>query len=101
MTLRLSKEKPQPTFKRSESIQLPICIYTGLPAIPTSKNAITTNTDVIPKDEIVIVDAPVLPNFLPSNPDTAEANKGKNKIVKYMFKFLMICYLLIDSMQQE
>ena len=83
-TVKLSKWKPQNTFKDSESIQLKRLIETGILFIPTSKKAITANSVVIITKLVVISCAPVTPIFLPNKPDAIDPSKGSVIIVKYI-----------------
>jgi hypothetical protein len=83
-TVRVSKTKPHDIFKDSESIHLDRFIYTGMLLTPTSIKAIIASIVVNKIDEHAIKWEPLTPTFLPNNPDTIEANKGKIITVKYI-----------------
>jgi hypothetical protein len=51
---------------------------------PTSKKVIAENTVVSITQKVVIICAPLIPTFLPKNPETIDPNKGKTIIAKYI-----------------
>jgi hypothetical protein len=57
---------------------------TGILFIPTSKKAVIANSVVIITKLVVIICAPVTPNFLPSKPEAIDPSKGNVIIVKYI-----------------
>jgi hypothetical protein len=83
-TVKESKLKPHKTFNDSESTHLNSCMCTGLLFKPTSTKASIESTVVINTDVHVINCAPLVPTFLPKNPEAIEPNKGNIIIVKYI-----------------
>src|ERR1700750_2713081 len=94
-TVKESKLKLQNTLSDSESIHLNKYNVTDVLFKPTSKNIIIANIVVIITELHVIICEPVIPTFLPKNPDIIDPNKGNTIIVKYIIYILLQCYLLI------
>jgi hypothetical protein len=59
-------------------------IDTGMLLKPTSKKARTANKVVATIDKDVINCAPLIPIFLPKNPETIAPNKGKVIMARYI-----------------
>jgi len=83
-TVKESKLNPHNTFRDSESSHLNNCICTGVFDNPTSIKVKKESIVVNITDPQVIKWDPLIPIFLPKNPDTIEANKGSIIIVKYI-----------------
>ena len=84
LTVKLSKWKPHKTLSDSLSIHLNRFIDTGILLKPTSKNDTIANIVVITRHKHVINWAPLIPTFLPKNPETIAPNKGKVIMAKYI-----------------
>jgi hypothetical protein len=86
--VKLSKLKLHNINNDSESNHLNNLIYVGIWLNPTSKNINIDNIVVIIILELVIICAPLVPIFLPNNPDTNELNIGKTNIVRYIYLYI-------------
>ena len=83
-TVKESKLKLHDILKNSESIHLNILIDTAVLLKPTSKK-VSTDIIVVIKIELHVINCePVVPIFLPKNPETIEPTRGKNINVKYI-----------------
>ena len=83
-TVKVSKLKLQKTLSASESIHLKSFIDTGMLFKPTSiKATIANNIDIIIKLHVIIC-APLIPTFLPKNPENIDPNKGNTIKARYI-----------------
>lgn len=83
-TVKESKLNPQYTLRDSESTQVKSCTNTGVLFKPISRKVIIDKIVVIVTHNIVIACAPLVPIFLPKNPDTIEPSKGKTIMARYI-----------------
>lgn len=83
-TVRESKLKLHNTLRDSESIHLNSFMDTGALFIPTSKKDKMESMAVITTSEQVTKWDPVIPIFLPKNPEIIDPSKGNIIIVKYI-----------------
>ena len=69
-------------LSNSESTHLNKSIFTVILCIPTSRKLNMTRIVLINIEKDVIICAPLIPIFLPNNPDIIDPNKGKIIIIK-------------------
>ena len=83
-TVKLSKLNPHNTLSDSESTHLNKWIDTAILLKATSVKATNDKIVVIITQEHVIICDPIIPDFLPKNPEAIDPNKGKIIRVKYI-----------------
>lgn len=99
-TVNVSKLKPQDRLRDSTSIHLIRYIVTGILFRPTSIKTTTAKKVVIRTQVQVINCDPLIPIFLPKNPDAIDPKSGNNINAKYIIYILLLYYLLIYKMLQ-
>jgi hypothetical protein len=92
-TVNESKLKPQDTLRDSMSFHLTRCFVSGILLRPTSIKATTAKKVVIRTPVQVINCDPLIPIFLPKNPDDIEPKIGNNINAKYIIDILLLYYL--------
>src|SRR5581483_721039 len=97
-TVKKLNLKFQITLNAFTSNHLSTFIVTGILFNPTSKKTTIDNIVVIITELQVIICEPVIPIFLPKNPEAIEPNKGKNIITKYIIYIVLQYFLLIYKM---
>ena len=98
--VKQSKLNPHDTLKLSISIHFIKCIVTNWLFKPTSIKEIITKIVVIITQVQVINCDPLIPTFLPKNPENIDPKIGNSISVKYIIYTLSLYYLLIYKMLQ-